>query len=499
MKHFEFEYGAGTMGADLPDNTDEFIPGVTVPDPDHIPEDKLEAAYRESLDHPIGMPTVKELAHKGSKVVFVVPDRVKGGEQATSHRKLSIKYILEDLYSVGVEKKDITFIISNGLHPRSTAKDALAIFGHEIYDAFWPHGQIISHDSEDPDNMVDLGFTQRGDAVWMNKMVYEADLPILIGHVQGNPYGGYSGGYKHSATGITNWKSIATHHVPSVMHRADFTPVNGGSLMRDKFNEISMHMEEKMGHPFFCCDAVLDSKSRQIAIFSGYAKEMMPLSWKVADKRTYVHWAEKKYDVLVFGMPQKFHYGDGMGTNPIMMMQALSAQVLRFKRVMSDHCVIICSSLCNGFFNDNRWPYLRECYEWFQHNEMNQLPDMDRLGEYFATNEEYVRRYRFTNAFHPFHGFSMMSCGHIAEMNTSAIYIVGAEEPGYARGMGLKTRATFEEALADAEKKYVGENPNILALPLTFKTAAVHLCMKDPSKDCMDAYGHRPEGGCGCG
>ena len=242
MKHFEFEYGAGTMGADLPDNTDEFIPGVTVPDPEHIPEDKLEAAYRESLDHPIGMPTVKELAHKGSKVVFVVPDRVKGGEQATSHRKLSIKYILEDLYSVGVEPKDITFIISNGLHPRSTAKDALAIFGHEIYDAFWPHGQIISHDSEDPDNMVDLGFTQRGDAVWMNKMVYEADLPILIGHVQGNPYGGYSGGYKHSATGITNWKSIATHHVPSVMHRADFTPVNGGSLMRDKFNEISMHM-----------------------------------------------------------------------------------------------------------------------------------------------------------------------------------------------------------------------------------------------------------------
>lgn len=498
MKHFEFEYGAGTMGADLPDNTDEFIPGVTVPDPDYIPEDKLEAAYRESLDHPIGMPTVKELAHKGSKVVFVVPDRVKGGEQATSHRKLSIKYILEDLYSVGVEPKDITFIISNGLHPRSTAKDALAIFGHEIYDAFWPHGQIISHDSEDMNNMVDLGFTQRGDAVWMNKMVFEADLPILIGHVQGNPYGGYSGGYKHSATGITNWKSIATHHVPSVMHRADFTPVNGGSLMRDKFNEISMHMEEKMGHPFFCCDAVLDSKSRQIAIFSGYAKEMMPLSWKVADKRTYVHWAEKKYDVLVFGMPQKFHYGDGMGTNPIMMMQALSAQVLRFKRVMSDHCVIICSSLCNGFFNDKKWPYLRECYEWFQHDQMNELPDMDRLGQYFATNEEYIRKYRFTNAFHPFHGFSMMSCGHIAEMNTSAIYIVGAEEPGYARGMGLKTRATFEEALADAEKKYVGENPNILALPLTFKTAAVHLCMKDPNKDCMDAYGHRPEGGCGC-
>ncbi|MFQ9917984.1 MAG: hypothetical protein ACLRWQ_17905 [Flavonifractor plautii] len=96
---------------------------------------------------------------------------------------------------------------------------------------------------------------------------------------------------------------------------------------------------------------------------------------------------------------------------------------------------------------------------------MNILPDMNRYGEYFATKEEYIRKYRFANAFHPFHGFSMMSCGHLAEEHTSAIYIVGAREPGIARGMGLKTRATFEEALHDAMKKYAGPNPNILALP----------------------------------
>ena len=357
---FDFEYGQGTMSAELPDNTDIFIPGETVKDPDHIPEDQLEAAYLESLAHPIGMPTLTELAGPGKTVTIVVPDRVKGGEQATSHRKLSIKYILKELYAAGVEKKDILFIISNGLHPRSTEADAKAIFGEELFNEFWHTGQIISHDSEDQEHMVDLGTTHRGDPVYMNKYVFECDIPILIGHVQGNPYGGYSGGYKHSATGITNWKCIASHHVPSVMHRDDFTPVNGGSLMRNKFDEISMHMEEKMGHPFFCCDAVLDTQSRQIAIYSGYAKEMMPISWKLADKRTYVHWAEKKYDVLVFGMPQKFHYGDGMGTNPIMMMQALSAQVLRFKRVMSDKSVIICSSACNCYFHDELGPYLRE-------------------------------------------------------------------------------------------------------------------------------------------
>ena len=327
--------------------------------------------------------------------------------------------------------------------------------------------------------MVDLGVTCAGDPVLMNKYVYDCDIPILIGHTQGNPYGGYSGGYKHCATGITHWRSIASHHVPKVMHRADFVPVSGHSLMRTKFDQIGMHMEEKMGHPFFCCDAVLDTYSRQIAIFSGYAKVMQPASWEVANKRTYVPYAKEKYDIMVFGMPIDFHYGNGMGTNPIQMMQALSAQVIRHKRVMKENCVIICSSICNGYFHDERWPYLRELYNLFQHDYMQILPDMDRYGEYFATNEEYIRKYRFTNAFHPFHGFSMMSCGHIAEMNTSAIYIVGAQEPGIARGMGLKTRATFEEALADAMRKFTGPNPKILALPQTFKLGAVHLCMAD--------------------
>lgn len=233
-----------------------------------------------------------------------------------------------------------------------------------------------------------------------------------------------------------------------------------------------------MGKKFFCCDAVLDTYGRQIAVFSGYAKEMQHLSWEVADKRTYIPWAEKKYDVMVFGMPQAFHYGNGMGTNPILMLQAISAQIIRHKRVLSDNCVVICASICNGYFHDEEFPAYRELYELFQKDYHNTLPDLEKYGEYFARNQTYIDKYRFNYGYHPYHAFSMISCGHIAEMNCAAIYIVGAMEPGYARGMGMKTRATFEEALMDASK-YIGPNPNILALPKTFKLAAVHLMMKD--------------------
>jgi hypothetical protein len=349
--------------------------------------------------------------------------------------------------------------------------------GDAVFNEFYYQGQIVNHDSEDYDNLVDLGADEMNNPVIMNKAVFESDFAVLIGHAMGNPYGGYSGGYKHCATGITHWRSIAGHHVPHVMHRGDFTPVSKHSLMRSKFDSIGMYMEKCMGKKFFCVDAALDTYSRQIGVFAGYARDIQPLSWEVCDKRTNVKWAEKKYDIMVFGMPQAFHYGNGMGTNPILMMQAISAQIIRHKRVMKDNCVVICSSVCNGYFHDEEFPSYRPLYELVQKDYNTTLPLLEKYGEDCSSNKEYIDKYRFNYGYHPYHGFSMISCGHIAEMHCAAIYIVGAMEPGFARGMGMKTRATFEEALKDAGK-YVGENPNILALPKTFKTTAVHLDMK---------------------
>lgn len=228
------------------------------------------------------------------------------------------------------------------------------------------------------------------------------------------------------------------------------------------------------------CDAVLDTQARQIAIFSGYGEAIQPLAWAVADKRTYIPWAKEKFDILMFGMPQNFHYGNGHGTNPILISQAIAAQIVRHKRILKDNCVVICSSICNGYFHDEEFPAYREIYELFQKDYHNTLPDLEKYSEYFCSKQEYINKYRFDYGYHPYHVFSMISCGHIAEQHCAAIYIVGAYEPGYARAMGMKTRATFAEALQDAER-YTGPDPKILALPLTFKLAGVHLMMENDS------------------
>ena len=51
----DFEYGHGFMRAELPDTTDVFIPGETVPDPPCLPQDwdSLYQATLHSIRHPV--------------------------------------------------------------------------------------------------------------------------------------------------------------------------------------------------------------------------------------------------------------------------------------------------------------------------------------------------------------------------------------------------------------------------------------------------------------
>ena len=178
MKTVEFEYGQGYMAAELPDGTEVFVPGETVPDPPVLKD--IRATTRESIQQPIGMSPIAELVGPGSKVTISFPDRVKGGFQSNSHRKTCIPILVEECMNAGVREGDIRLICSNGLHRKNTKDEIRRILGDEIYDRFMPRHQIVNHDSEDWDNLVDLGYDELGDRVIMNREVFESDKPVLV-------------------------------------------------------------------------------------------------------------------------------------------------------------------------------------------------------------------------------------------------------------------------------------------------------------------------------
>jgi hypothetical protein len=144
------------------------------------------------------------------------------------------------------------------------------------------------------------------------------------------------------------------------------------------------------------------------------------------------------------------------------MKQAIGAAVSRAYGALKPGAVVIAAAICDGWFNDEWFPAYHEVYDRLQ--RCTSTDEMAMYEDDLSTKAEYIRLYRYAYAYHPFHAFSMTYFGGIADRFASAIYVVGAKEPGYARGMGCIPTRTFDQALKHA-RRFVGDNPRILVVP----------------------------------
>lgn len=474
MKEVMLDYGDTKMNVDLPDSSLVVRYGETYVDP---PEVDPVAVTRQGLENPLGFPPLKTLGGPDKKVVIGFPDRVKGGVQPNSHRKVAIPLIVQELLKGGTKIENITLLCAVGLHRKNTLEEWYWYLGKDIVDQFWPD-RLVNHDVEAPD-LCDFGNDDMGNRVQCNRLMAEADVPIVVGHCSGNPYGGYSGGYKMIVTGLSGWQSIASHHSPETMHRKDWMGASTASHMRRQFESIGRAMEKGIGKKFFAVDAVLGQKSQVLDVKAGLIEEVEKATWPLADRRTNIALDMKEpADILVFGVPRNFHYGPGMGTNPILMSLAVGTQLSRCWHAFREGGVIIAPSICDGWFNTHWFPSYPETYTALQR--------YCAASEFLASEEAqaivntYDYRWRYSNCYtyHPFHAMSMTSGGGTALLWTSAVYIVGPEAPGYARGMGFVPVKTFQEAMRQAEK-IVGRQPRILCTPECFSGGVgVHLRLK---------------------
>jgi nickel-dependent lactate racemase len=461
MKQVELDYGTSKMPVDLPDTSVVVRYGETYVDPDKV--DPVSVT-RAALDAPLEMPPLKDLAGPGKTVAIVFPDRVKGGAHRLAHRRVCIPMIVEDLLKGGCRLKDIILICAQGLHRRNTHEEWLWYLGPEIVDSFWPD-RIVNHDAEGPD-LLDLGFDDMGNSVQTNRLAADADITVLVGHCAANPYGGYSGGYKMLVTGLAGRRSIASHHTPKTMLRKDWLGGGAGSHMRNQFQSIGEAIEERTGKTFFTIDAVLGQKGDVLDVKAGATAAVEKATWPLANQRSNVvlNELDEPADVLLVGMPRDYHYGPGMGTNPILMGLGIGVQFSRCHKALRPGAAIIAVSWCDGWFNPGWFPSYEETYLALQNFDTPQAFLASDKAHRISTDNEYCFSYSNRYTYHPFHAMSMTSGGSVPLKWCSQIYMVGAQKPGYARGMGYRTLPTVADALKDVER-HVGKNPRILCTP----------------------------------
>lgn len=471
MQEVILDYGDTNMPVKLPDTACIVRYGQTYSDPPEV--DPRDATHR-ALEKPLGLSPLKELGGADKRVVIGFPDRVKGGVGPNCHRRVAIPLIVEELLKGGTNLENITLLCCMGLHRKNTLEEWYWYLGREIVDQFWPD-RLLNHDVEAPD-LCDFGTDEMGNTVQCNRLMAEADVPIVIGHVTGNPYGGYSGGYKMIVTGLSGWQSIASHHVPATMHRQDWMGASTDSHMRRQFTSIGKAMEKAIGKKFFAVDAVLGQQSQVLDVKAGELQAVEAATWPLADQRTNIHLDDKEpADILIFGLPRNFHYGPGMGTNPILMSLAIGGQLSRCWHAFRQEGVIIAASVCDGWFNPHWFPSYEETYHALQ--QYCSATEFVGSDDAMQIVHNYDYRYQYSNhyTYHPFHALSMISGGSAPLLWTSAVYIAGAKAPGFARGMGFIPTSNFEEAL-DRAKKIVGQKPKILCTPECFTGGvAVHL------------------------
>lgn len=466
MVKIELEYGASKWPCELPDSALVIGPG-SYQEP--TPVDPVEAV-RTALRAPVGSRPLHELVTSTSRVAIAFPDRVKGGAHPLAHRRVALRAILDELTRAGVRQRNVRLICAVGLHRKNSFEQMTEYLGAEFVAAH--RDRIVNHDAEDPDEIVDLGESELGDVVAFNRTCAEADLTIVLGHVQGNPYGGFSGGYKTFTTGLTTWRSIAGHHVPATMQRPDFIPISTRSHFRDQLRAIGRKITAAINHPLFVVDAVVGQGANVLGIYAGGVEAVEAASWPLAEKRTNVVVDCVPVDVAVFGLPADFHYGPGMGRNPILVGQAVAATIARIAGLLRPGGVAIATAQAGGYFNDAWFPSYRETFaRWADHCSVS---EMEGTVTDISTRPAYVDAYRRGEGYHPFHGFSMLAMAELGLRRTSRIFVVGAERPGDVRAMGMAAVRSVEEALSQAEK-YVGRRPRIVTLPGFLTAIPPHL------------------------
>jgi lactate racemase len=213
-------------------------------------------AVAEALAHPVGCAPIRELARAGSRVCLVFTDVTRSCPD-----QLLVPPLLSELSAAGVSDENITLLCGVGMHRASTKDEKIAKLGSDIVARY----RVIDNEPQNPEALADLGITEGGVPVSVQKSVVESDLVIATGIVEPHQYAGYSGGRKTLAVGAAGEALIAHTHGPAFV---DNPGTRLGRIEGNPFHEAVTEAARRGGLRFIL-NVVLDDDKRLLRVRAG--------------------------------------------------------------------------------------------------------------------------------------------------------------------------------------------------------------------------------------
>jgi Lactate racemase N-terminal domain len=463
-----------------------------------------EGAIRYALAHPEEMEPLAALLRPGMKVTIAIDDislplpKMKRPDL----RESVLTILLEQLAAQHVE--DVHIIVATSFHRRMTANEIRRAVGTRIFHLYYPN-RLYNHDGEKPDGMVELGKTDHGERVRINRRAAESDLLIYV-NINLVPM---DGGSKSVGVGLCDYPTLQAHHTPQTILASDSYFDHARSAMNHSCDRIGaivnqrlkvFHIETVVNNAMFDPRMAFFTRNEDRyspidqAMFAGTRRALAALSRPTKRKILFgipacyepiavhvgatlpVHEKTLAYcyaqyccpmegqaDVVVYGIPFISPYNVNSILNPLLVqVMALGYfhNMYRGMPVVKKNGVLIITHPLYDEFDPQHHPSYIEFFHRILPETRNSFELQEKYEARFAHDPDYLRMYRTGNAYHGVHPFYMWYWGENGRAHVGKVICVDTESKRAAEVMGWDTAATLNEALEMAQS-HVGRKPSV--------------------------------------
>jgi nickel-dependent lactate racemase len=213
------------------------------------------------IDDPFDSQTLEEIISPNESVLIVVSDATR----ATASGQV-VNLLVRRLVQLGVAPYDLRVIFATGIHRPVTAEERRELLTPFVLQRI----RTLDHDADDDASHVELGMTERGTPIELNRALVEHDHVILTGAINFHYFAGFTGGRKSICPGLASARTVAATH----LHALDFETggrragVGTGRLDGNAVHEECERIAAEIA-PSFLLNTWTDEAGRALRLYAG--------------------------------------------------------------------------------------------------------------------------------------------------------------------------------------------------------------------------------------